>query len=48
MSDYLYLNRIDPNRRWHIQPTSAVTGEGLHQGMDWLSQELNISLKISK
>ena len=24
-------------RRWHIQPTCAVTGQGLYEGLDWLS-----------
>ncbi|XP_008646072.1 ADP-ribosylation factor 1 isoform X3 [Zea mays] len=24
------------NRRWHIQSSSAISGEGLHEGMAWL------------
>lgn len=25
---------------WHIQKTSAVKGEGLHEGLDWLVEQL--------
>ncbi|XP_047502125.1 ADP-ribosylation factor-like [Penaeus chinensis] len=28
------------NRPWHIQPTSAVTSQGIDEGMDWLLIEL--------
>ncbi|KAJ0113614.1 hypothetical protein Patl1_02770 [Pistacia atlantica] len=27
-------------RRWHIQGTSAISGEGLHEGFDWLCTTL--------
>ena len=27
-------------RRWHCQPASAVSGEGLHEGLDWLCDAL--------
>ena len=27
-------------QRWFVQPTSAVTGQGLYEGLDWLSTEL--------
>jgi small GTP-binding protein len=26
------------HRQWHCQPTSAPTGDGLYDGLDWLSQ----------
>ncbi|KAG6542467.1 hypothetical protein Mapa_016157 [Marchantia paleacea] len=29
------------NHRWHIVGTSASTGEGLHEGLDWLTNTLN-------
>jgi len=28
------------NRRWYIQATCAVQGDGLYEGLDWLSNEL--------
>lgn len=27
-------------RAWYIQPSSATTGDGLYEGLDWLSQKL--------
>ncbi|GLT64526.1 hypothetical protein SLA2020_370120 [Shorea laevis] len=32
-------------RRWYIQATSAITGEGLYEGLNWLSS--NISNKVA-
>ena len=29
------------NRKWHIQPTCAKNGDGLYEGLDWLSQTLS-------
>ena len=29
------------NRSWYIQSTCATTGDGLYEGLDWLSQTLN-------
>lgn len=28
------------NRKWHIQGTSALKGDGLYEGLDWLSSTL--------
>jgi small GTP-binding protein len=28
------------NRQWYVQGTCATEGEGLHKGLDWLSDEL--------
>ncbi|RWS11219.1 ADP-ribosylation factor-like protein 6 [Dinothrombium tinctorium] len=28
------------NRPWHIQASNALTGEGLHEGIQWLSEQL--------
>lgn len=28
------------NRTWYIQATCATTGEGLYEGLDWLSGEI--------
>ena len=27
-------------RDWHIQGTNATTGDGLYEGLDWLSNKL--------
>lgn len=32
----LGLNDIPPGRVWHLQAASAVKGEGLTEGLDWL------------
>ncbi|KTB01555.1 ADP-ribosylation factor 2 [Nakaseomyces glabratus] len=29
------------NRPWFIQATCATTGEGLYEGLEWLSNNLN-------
>jgi ADP-ribosylation factor protein 1 len=29
------------NRRWHVQATTATTGEGLFEGLSWLRDSLN-------
>lgn len=39
IADILGLNQIT-ERRWHIQATSAITGQGLYEGLAWLSNEL--------
>ncbi|KAI8145248.1 P-loop containing nucleoside triphosphate hydrolase protein [Fennellomyces sp. T-0311] len=28
------------DRQWHIQACSALTGEGLHEGLDWLVHQI--------
>eukprot|EP01084_Bolivina_argentea_P272349 463692_1 len=40
ISNKLQLNMIR-HRKWHIQATCAKTGEGLFEGLDWLSETLN-------
>merc|ERR1712130_70748 len=40
VTDKLGLNSIR-NRPWHIQGSCATTGDGLYEGLDWLSQTLN-------
>lgn len=29
------------DRHWYVQPSCATTGEGLIDGLDWLSRKLN-------
>jgi signal recognition particle receptor subunit beta len=36
----LSLNRI-VGRPWHVQPTCALTGDGLLEGLKWLGEELS-------
>jgi len=36
----LGLNQIR-NRQWYIQATCATTGDGLYEGLDWLSDTLS-------
>jgi hypothetical protein len=28
------------NRKYHVQPTIATTGEGLHEGIEWLCENM--------
>jgi ADP-ribosylation factor-like protein 1 len=39
VSEHLGLTNIK-NRQWSIQKTSAVSGEGLYEGLEWLSNVL--------
>eukprot|EP00128_Syssomonas_multiformis_P018583 Colp12_sorted_trinity150504_noHs@6242 len=38
VTDKLGLNKL--RRKWYIQATCATTGDGLYEGLDWLSREL--------
>merc|ERR1719397_1126301 len=40
VTDKLGLNQMR-NRRWYIQATCASQGQGLYEGLDWLSSELS-------
>ncbi|MCO5587122.1 hypothetical protein L7F22_041069 [Adiantum nelumboides] len=39
MSEKLGLQSLR-QRKWHIQSTRAITGEGLYEGLDWLSANI--------
>merc|ERR1711904_586654 len=39
MTDKLGLNGLRP-RQWYIQACCATTGDGLYEGLDWLSATL--------
>jgi len=39
VTERLGLNQIR-HRQWYIQGTCATTGDGLYEGLDWLSQTL--------
>ena len=38
----LQLNHLK-NRKWHVQPTSGIKGEGIYEGLDWLINAVNES-----
>ena len=40
VTDKLGLHSIR-NRKWYIQSTCATTGDGLYEGLDWLSTALS-------
>ena len=40
VTERLRLKQIK-NRKWHIQSCCARTGDGLYEGLDWLSEVLN-------
>ena len=39
VTDKLGLQSVKPNN-WYIQATCATSGDGLYEGLDWLSTEL--------
>ena len=39
LSQILELHRIS-GKPWHVCATDALTGEGLHEGFDWLAHQL--------
>lgn len=45
VADQLALHTIR-GRNWHIQGTSAVTGAGVYEGLDWLSDLLSRKLSF--
>jgi len=40
VTERLGLNQLR-NRKWYIQATCATTGDGLYEGLDWLSNTLS-------
>ncbi len=40
ITERLQLNQMR-HRQWYIQATCATTGDGLYEGLDWLSQTLS-------
>lgn len=36
----LDLGSVGGNRKWHVQPTIATSGEGLYEGLCWLKETL--------
>ncbi len=40
LRDKLNLNKLGGNTKWHLQPTSAIHNEGVHEGFKWLEDSL--------
>uniref|UniRef100_A0A914W2Z1 RING-type E3 ubiquitin transferase n=1 Tax=Plectus sambesii TaxID=2011161 RepID=A0A914W2Z1_9BILA len=40
MVQALTLSKLCYGRSWHVQPCDALTGEGLWDGLDWLTRQL--------
>jgi ADP-ribosylation factor protein 1 len=40
VAEKLNLSNVK-NRKWYIQATTATTGEGLYEGLDWLDREFS-------
>uniref|UniRef100_A0A7R9W4D1 ADP-ribosylation factor n=1 Tax=Pseudictyota dubia TaxID=2749911 RepID=A0A7R9W4D1_9STRA len=41
VTDKMGLYQLRPQRPWYIQSCCATTGDGLYEGLDWLSTTLN-------
>ena len=39
ITDKLNLHSLT-NHQWHAQATSAITGDGINEGFDWLSKQI--------
>lgn len=39
LTDKMELHNLR-NRTWYIQATCATTGDGLYEGLEWLSNQL--------
>ena len=37
----LNLNTLPEDRRWHLQPCSAINKEGVREGLDWVVQQIH-------
>merc|ERR1712224_943333 len=48
VTDRLGLQKLKQSIRWTVQPTCAVHGAGLPEGLDWLAQELRHSGSLEK
>ncbi|KAM7538197.1 hypothetical protein Aperf_G00000070993 [Anoplocephala perfoliata] len=38
IQEKLRLTQFQPGRVWYVQPSNATTGEGLKEGLNWLSK----------
>ncbi|VDO10499.1 unnamed protein product [Rodentolepis nana] len=40
ITEGLGLHKFPPSRKWYVQATCAVNGEGIFEGLDWLGREI--------
>eukprot|EP00455_Lapot_gusevi_P049919 TRINITY_DN7161_c0_g1_i3.p1 TRINITY_DN7161_c0_g1~~TRINITY_DN7161_c0_g1_i3.p1 ORF type:complete len:184 (+),score=23.90 TRINITY_DN7161_c0_g1_i3:97-648(+) len=40
ITEHLALTKLPPRQPWCVQPCCGTTGEGLHQGLDWLTTSM--------
>ncbi len=40
LTEMLNLNALR-QRKWYLQPTCATNGDGLYEGLDWMSTQLS-------
>lgn len=40
LTDHLGLRDMR-SRKWYIQATCATSGDGLYEGLDWLSEQMS-------
>lgn len=40
VTEKLGLHRMR-DRNWYVHPSNALTGEGLFEGLNWLTQNVN-------
>lgn len=42
VSDMLDLQRIAKDHTWKVEPSCATTGEGIFEGLAWLSSNVKV------
>ncbi|KAI6859242.1 hypothetical protein KC343_g10052, partial [Hortaea werneckii] len=45
VSDALELDRVAKNHVWKVEPSCATTGEGIFEGLAWLSNNVKVPAK---
>jgi len=45
VSEELRLNEIAKNHIWKVEPSCATTGEGIFEGLAWLSSNVKLPPK---
>ena len=42
LTEALGLHKLPKDRNWYIQASNARTGDGLYEGMDWVSRNYHV------
>jgi ADP-ribosylation factor 6 len=45
VSEELHLNEIAKGHTWKVEPSCATTGEGIFEGLAWLSSNVKLPPK---